>query len=47
MGYGADYRVVVRVDGHVAWNRTVSRAEGKEVLVTGNGTVTVLSHGGV
>lgn len=28
MGYGADYRVVVRVDGHVAWNRTVSRAEG-------------------
>lgn len=42
--YGADYRVTVRVDGEAAWNQTVRRSEGYEVIVTRNGTVRVLSH---
>lgn len=45
--YGSDYRVIIHVDGTEKWNETVSRAEDYEVRVTKNGTVTVVSRGGV
>lgn len=42
---GADYRVVIRVNETVRWNRTISQSDQYDLAIADNGTVTVRSHG--
>lgn len=42
---GRDYRVVIRVNGTVRWNRSVSRFDQYDLAIAENGSVTVRSHG--
>jgi hypothetical protein len=39
-----EYRVEIRVNGTVEWNRTVQHFESYELRVENNGTVAVVSH---
>ncbi|WP_424019255.1 hypothetical protein ACOZ4N_07215 [Halorientalis pallida] len=39
-----DYRVEIRVNGTIEWNRTVQHFESYELRVETNGTVSVVTH---